>query len=74
MDDIGQTVTSLLDEIHNSLYRKAKEGRDQKVVQVTEWKDFVPNLEQKCLVLTPFCDDREWEDKVKVSNIIFEIV
>mmetsp|Transcript_6577 Transcript_6577/g.7157 ORF Transcript_6577/g.7157 Transcript_6577/m.7157 type:complete len:692 (+) Transcript_6577:46-2121(+) len=64
-DNIGVTIQSLLEEIHNFLYRKAKEGRDQKVVQVTEWKDFVPNLEQKCLVLTPFCDIAEWEDKVK---------
>ncbi len=45
---------------------QAKEGRDEKIVQVTEWKDFVPALEKQCMVLTPFCDQAEWEDNVKV--------
>jgi prolyl-tRNA synthetase len=64
--DIGTTIKNLLDEIHNSLFQKAKAGRDAKVVQVTKWEDFVPALEQQCMVLTPFCDESEWEDKVKV--------
>lgn len=63
--DIGTTIKNLLDEIHNSLFQKAKAGRDAKVVQVTKWEDFVPALEQQCMVLTPFCDESEWEDKVK---------
>lgn len=50
------------------MFEKAKQGRDEKVVQVTKWEDFVPALENKCLVLTPFCDQAEWEDKVKVWN------
>lgn len=62
------------------MFQKAKAGRDEKVVQVTKWEDFVPALENKCLVLTPFCDQAEWEDKVKVNEasnistlIIFEL-
>jgi len=27
--------------------------------QVMEWKDFVPALNDKCLCLTPFCDEVE---------------
>jgi len=27
------------------------------VAQVMEWKDFVPALNDKCLCLTPFCDE-----------------
>ena len=27
--------------------------------QVMEWKDFVPAIEDKCLCLTPFCDEAE---------------
>ena len=26
---------------------------------------FVPALDKKMMVLTPFCDEEEWEDKVK---------
>lgn len=64
-DQVTQIIPSLLDTIHNSLYEAAKKGRDEKLVQVTKWEDFVPNLEKQCLVLTPFCDLPEWEDKVK---------
>ena len=47
------------------MFRVAKEGRDSKIVTVTTWADFVPALERGCLVMTPFCDNAEWEDKVK---------
>ena len=58
-------VTNLLETIQKSLFEKAKKGRDEKLVQVTKWEDFVPALEKHCLVLTPFCDQTEWEDIVK---------
>lgn len=70
-DKIGELLSSLLDEIHISMYNKAKAGRDEKIVEVLEWKDFVPNLERQCLVLTPFCDIPEWEEKVKVGAFYF---
>lgn len=69
--NIGPHIVALLDEIHNHLFQKAKAGRDEKVVTVTKWEDFVPNLEKKCLVLTPFCDEAEWEEKVKVRFPFF---
>lgn len=36
--------------------------------QVTEWKDFVPRLNDKCLCLTPFCDEEEVEEAVKEAS------
>jgi prolyl-tRNA synthetase len=65
--EVGALMPNLLDIIHDSMFAAAKRGRDEKMVQVTEWKDFVPALERQCLVMTPFCDIREWEEKVKVS-------
>jgi prolyl-tRNA synthetase len=64
-DNVGSSVTSMLEDIHASLFAKAKAGRDEKIVQVTKWEDFVPALEKQCMILTPFCDLAEWEDKVK---------
>lgn len=52
------------------MFNRAKEKRDSKVVQVRNWADFVPALEKNCMVLTPFCDIEEWEEKVKVSLLI----
>ena len=49
------------------MFNRAKSFRDEKLVTVTKWEDFVPALNRNCMVLTPFCDNAEWEDKVKVS-------
>ena len=65
-ENIGNAMVSLLDEIQSSLFAAAKKGRDDKIVTVMNWADFVPALENNCLVLTPFCDIAEWEEKVKV--------
>lgn len=67
MDNLGPYIANLLEEIQMSLFEKSKRERDEKIVQVLEWKDFVPALNRQCLVLTPFCDQTEWEEKVKVS-------
>ena len=60
-------IPVLLETIQAELFAKAKAGRDEKIVSVLRWEDFVPALEKDCLVLTPFCDLAEWEDKVKAS-------
>lgn len=65
IDGIEATIAALLEEIQAALLAKARAGRDEKIVQVTKWADFVPALERHCLVLTPFCDQADWEDKVK---------
>ena len=66
IDNLGTHITNLLDTIQTSLFNKAKAGRDEKLVTVLTWEDFVPALEKDCMVLTPFCDLAEWEDMVKV--------
>ncbi len=65
--DIGVTIPALLNQIQGDMFNRAKAFRDEKVVQVTKWENFVPALNRHCMVLTPFCDAAEWEDKVKVG-------
>ncbi len=69
MDGIADHIHTLLETIQSSLFQRAKEGRDSKIVTVTKWADFVPALNRACMVMTPFCDNAEWEDKVKVSPV-----
>ena len=66
LDSIGTFIPNLLDEIQKALFEKAKKGKEEKTAVVTKWEDFVPAIERGCVVLTPFCDQAEWEDKVKV--------
>lgn len=67
--DAGTIVPALLVTIQSDMFIKAKAGRDEKMATVLKWEDFVPALEKDCLVLTPFCDEAEWEEKVKVCYV-----
>lgn len=62
---VVHTVLHVLEEIQANLFAKCKAERDKKLVKVWEWKDFVPALEEKCVILTPFVNETEWEEEVK---------
>jgi len=51
--------------MQNDLYRKAKEKRDAHLKQATTWADFLSFLNQKNVVLVPFCLTGECEGNVK---------
>ena len=67
---LGAALSKLLDEIQTTMFEKAKKKRDEHVVKITDWKDFVPNLEKNNLVLAPWSDpkDIELEEKVKADS------
>jgi len=67
-DAVAGAVPALLEVIQAALFEKAKKGRDEKIVKVYNWADFVPALNNQCLVMTPWCNNTEWEDKVKVMS------
>jgi prolyl-tRNA synthetase len=64
---LGDALVTKLDEIQAGLFAKAKLYRDDHLVKVTDWKDFVPNLEKHNMVLTPWCggEHKDWEEWVK---------
>ena len=64
---LGSAIRAELDDIHQVMFAKASAARDSKVVQVTSWSDFVPALNDDCLVLTPWCSptNQKAEDEVK---------
>uniref|UniRef100_A0A7S3L317 proline--tRNA ligase n=2 Tax=Amphora coffeiformis TaxID=265554 RepID=A0A7S3L317_9STRA len=70
IEGLGAALVAKLDEIQANMFSKAKEDRDAHIVRVTEWKDFVPNLEKNNLVLTPWCggEHSEWEEHVKEKS------
>jgi len=65
--ELSSLIPSKLESIQKEMFTKAKEARDTHLVQVLEWKDFVPNLEKSNLVLTPWCggEHEDWEEVVK---------
>eukprot|EP00551_Chaetoceros_affinis_P009826 CAMPEP_0203685138 /NCGR_PEP_ID=MMETSP0090-20130426/48393_1 /ASSEMBLY_ACC=CAM_ASM_001088 /TAXON_ID=426623 /ORGANISM="Chaetoceros affinis, Strain CCMP159" /LENGTH=965 /DNA_ID=CAMNT_0050554323 /DNA_START=51 /DNA_END=2948 /DNA_ORIENTATION=+ len=70
VDGLGSFVKAKLETIQEEMFNKAKAARDEHLVQVTEWKDFVPNLEKNNLVLTPWIggEHKDWEEWVKEKS------
>ena len=66
--NLASTVADLMVTIQADMFAKAKAGRDAKLIKVMKWDDFVPALNNQCLALTPFCDEDEWEEKVKMMS------
>jgi len=58
-------VRELLVDIQTSLFKKAKEARDAHFKKATTWEDFLMYLNQKNVVLVPFCCDGDCEGKAK---------
>jgi len=58
-------VNATLTDFHNSLLEKARTARDERITQVTQWDDFIPNLDKKKMVLAPWCDETKCEDEIK---------
>jgi len=70
LDDLADIVEKKLVTVQDEMFAKALKFRDDHLVQVTEWKDFVPNLEKHNLVLTPWCggEHQDWEEWVKEKS------
>jgi len=63
--EIVQRVKSALEEIQNSMLAHAREDRDSHLKQITQWDQFVPELDAKNIVLVPWCQEGECEEAIK---------
>ncbi|KAF7356787.1 putative prolyl-tRNA synthetase C19C7.06 [Mycena venus] len=63
--DIGATVKALLDTIQSEMFSKAKATYDSCIKEVTQWDDIVPALDNKNVVVIPWCEVEECEDDIK---------
>jgi prolyl-tRNA synthetase len=65
---LGELTTSLpalLDTIQADMFRKAKAVYDSRLREVTRWEDVVPTLDDKCVVVMPWCEVEACEDDIK---------
>ncbi|KAI6174857.1 Bifunctional glutamate/proline--tRNA ligase [Aphelenchoides bicaudatus] len=54
-----------LDQIHVAMYEKAKLERDEHMAVCTDWDEFVSRLDDKFILLSPFCGNPSCEEKIK---------
>jgi len=62
---LGSDVSKLLETIQSDMFSRAKKEYDERVVEVTDWKDFVPTLNAKKVCAVPWCQVEECEDEIK---------
>ncbi|CUS21001.1 LAQU0S02e03466g1_1 [Lachancea quebecensis] len=66
--DLETRIPEILEEMQNDMYLKAKDLFDTHRVIVEEWKDFVPALNKKNVILAPWCGVTECEEDIKDSS------
>jgi len=65
---LTQKVALLLVTMQHQLLEKARAQRDSNLTQVWTWEDFTPAIGEGKLVLTPFCNEIEFEELVKTKS------
>jgi prolyl-tRNA synthetase len=68
LDGACTHVGDLLEVIQCDMYSKAKELFERRLVQVTKWEEVVPTLDNKCVVVLPWCEDGACEDDIKARS------
>ena len=66
--DLAPAVQGALAAMQTDMLAKARKQFDESIVRVTKWEDFVPALNAKKMVLAPWCEEVEVEEKVKQDS------
>merc|ERR1712176_560859 len=71
-DCIGDRVNQELDIIHQELFKKANTELKNRTKKVNSWNDFTIELENKNIVLIPFCGVEECEENIKKDTVVMK--
>ncbi len=66
--DAVRSVVATLDSIQSSLFEKARDMRDQHLVKVDNWSNFMSALDSKKIPETPWCGAIKCEEEVKAKS------
>lgn len=66
--DLSKKIPSLLENIQKNLYNKANKFLKQNIVHVKNYNEFKKAIEDKKIVLAPFCHKTNCEDKLKAKS------
>ncbi|CAI2358734.1 unnamed protein product [Moneuplotes crassus] len=64
-EGLADNLHEELQKIQHEMYEKAVKERDQRIKKSATWEGFMTELNQRNLVLTPWCDKESCEDNVK---------
>ncbi|MGN1182847.1 MAG: proline--tRNA ligase, partial [Faecalibacillus sp.] len=65
-EQLGQTILALLDQIHEEMYQKALQFRDENIRTANSYDEFKDILENKAgYIRMMWCGDENCESKIK---------
>jgi len=65
VQNLEQRIPELLEAIQSNLLARATKKREEHVIKITKWEEFVPALDGKNLVLAPWSATKESEKDLK---------
>ena len=65
LENITETVPSLLETIQADMFKRASDVYNSRLKVVTNWDDLVPTLDAKCVAVIPWCEVEACEDDIK---------
>jgi prolyl-tRNA synthetase len=65
LSEVSTAIPTLLETIQNDMFNRAKKLYDERLKAVTKWEDVVPTLDNKCVVVIPWCEETACEDDIK---------
>eukprot|EP00931_Biecheleriopsis_adriatica_P093608 TRINITY_DN67333_c0_g1_i1.p1 TRINITY_DN67333_c0_g1~~TRINITY_DN67333_c0_g1_i1.p1 ORF type:complete len:574 (-),score=116.17 TRINITY_DN67333_c0_g1_i1:29-1717(-) len=66
--ELANFVPAELDRIHAAMLEKATKERDEGIVRVTDWSQVMPLLNQRKLILAPWCESPESEAQIRAAT------
>lgn len=54
-DNLAEEIPKMLEKIQNGMYEKAKSRFDSKIRKSDDWEGFISQLNERNVVLTPWC-------------------
>lgn len=68
LNELEKRIPEILQEMQAGLLEKARKDFDEHRIMVHDWKDFVPALNAKNVIVAPWCGGSECEDDIKDSS------
>ncbi|KAI8820805.1 uncharacterized protein EV422DRAFT_63826 [Fimicolochytrium jonesii] len=62
---LTSTLSTLLETIQAAMFTKARAERDAHLIRLETWDKFVETLNNRCIILVPWCEREACEESVK---------
>ena len=65
LGEVATAVPALLTTIQADMFKRAQDVYFSRLRIVESWENFVPTLDDKCVVVIPWCEEEACEDDIK---------